>query len=174
MRTGFKLHSNCLTVSFRLCYVHGVPEMKTEAPLPVTVLLVDDNIHGLSARKVILQEQGYSVDIALSGEEAWDLYQKQTYDVVVTDFRMTGMDGVELIRLIRSASPLARTILLSGFVGCLGMTEQSTGADEVICKSNREMQDLIRSIRRLHSRPARLGPTSQKPKTQTATRSKAV
>lgn len=136
--------------------------MRKDPQPPVSVLLVDDNVHGLTARKVILQEQGYSVETALCGEDAWDLFQKKTFDIVVTDYRMTGMDGLELIRLIGDSGHPSRTILLSGFVSCLGMTEKSTGADEVICKSNREVQDLLRSVRRLSMAPPRKQPASQK------------
>lgn len=122
---------------------------------PVRVLLVDDNRHGLTARKVILEEQGYEVSTAQSGEEAWEIFQTKHFDVVVTDFRMGGMDGVQLISLIRSADTTARIVLLSGFAGCLGMTEVSTGADEVIEKSNKEVQELLRAIKRLTARPPR-------------------
>lgn len=59
------------------------------------------------------------------------------------------MDGSELIRAIRKAEPATHIILLSGFVDCLGLTEQSTGADVVIAKSAGEIRHLIRSVDRL-------------------------
>src|SRR4051812_49248149 len=95
--------------------------MKTDPVSPVSILLVDDNKHGLVARRMILQEQGHTVESAESGEEGWELFQKGHFDVVVTDYRMGEMDGLELIRLIRGSESPARIILLSGFVGCLGM-----------------------------------------------------
>ena len=67
---------------------------------------------------------------------------------------MSGIDGVELIRRIRATDSPARIILLSGFIGCLGMTEQSTGADELISKSNKEVPELLRAIRKLASEAA--------------------
>lgn len=144
-----------------------------KSPLPsISTLLADDNIHGITARKVILQEQGCVVETALSGEEAWEIYQKKHFDIVITDYRMTGMDGLELIALIAASDTPARTILISGFVGPLGMTEQSTGADEVICKSDREVPELLRAVKRLATKPARRGPASQKAKA--TSRAKAV
>src|SRR2546430_15994049 len=116
--------------------------MKNDYTPATRVLLVDDNVHGLTARKMILADQGYGVETALSGEEAWEIFQKDHCDVVVTDFRMGGMDGVELIRRIRASDAPARTVLLSGFINCLGMTEQSTGADELVCKTNKEVPEL--------------------------------
>src|SRR3954451_12587743 len=137
--------------------------MKTDPLSPARILLVDDNHLGLSARKAILREQGYLVDTALSGEEAWEIFQKIQFDVVVTDFRMGMMDGLELIRLIRASESPARIVLLSGFVECLGMTEESTGADEVLSKSNKEVQDLLRVVKKLALNIARKGAASARP-----------
>jgi CheY-like chemotaxis protein len=135
--------------------------MKKDDLPAARILLVDDNSHGLTARKMILVDHGYGVETALSGEEAWDIFQRHHFDIVVTDLRMSGIDGVELIRRIRAADAPARTILLSGFIGCLGLTEQSTGADELICKSNKEVPELLRAIRKLATRPLRKKPGSQ-------------
>ena len=132
---------------------------KPDAPA-ARILLVDDNARGLAARKLILADHGYGVDTALSGEEAWELFQKHRFDVVVTDLKMGGIDGVELIGRIRNADASTGLILLSGFIDCLGLSAKTTGADELINKSNKEIQDLLRAIRRLAVRPRRRKPPS--------------
>lgn len=134
--------------------------MKKDDVPAARILLVDDNSHGLTARKMILVDHGYGVETALSGEEAWEIFQKHHFDIVVTDLRMSGIDGVELIRRIRASDVPARTILLSGFIGCLGLTEQTTGADELISKSNKEVPELLRAIRKLAVQPRRRRATS--------------
>jgi CheY-like chemotaxis protein len=140
--------------------------MKTDAVPSVRILLVDDNELGLTARRMILEDAGYGVETAVSGEDAWELFQKTQFDpktqfdIVVTDFRMGGMDGAELIRLIRGSGSPARIILLSGFASCLGMTVESSGADEVLCKSNKEVPELLRALKRLAVQPARRGAAS--------------
>jgi CheY-like chemotaxis protein len=117
------------------------------------ILLVDDNRQGLIARKSLLQELGYNVSTATNGEEALELFSQQNFDVVVTDFKMPRMDGIELIKRIRGAQAGVRIILLSGFVEPLGLTEQSTGADVVIVKSAGEVGQLTRSVKRMLSQP---------------------
>ena len=117
------------------------------------ILLVDDNRQGLIARKSLLQELGYNISTATSGDEALELFSKQNFDVVVTDFKMPRMDGIELIKRIRSGHAGTRIILLSGFVEPLGLTEESTGADVVIVKSAGEVGQLTRSVKRLLSQP---------------------
>jgi len=134
--------------------------MKTAAAPFVQILLVDDNQLGLMARKMILEAAGYGVETAESGEAAWEIFQKIPFDVVVTDFRMGGMDGVQLIRKIRDTGSPARVVLLSGFAACLGMTEETSGADEVLCKSNKEVPELLRAVKRLASLPPRRSPSS--------------
>ena len=129
--------------------------MKTDPVVHSSILLVDDNTHGLIARGMILKEQGHTVVTALSGEEAWELFQKTSFDLVVTDYRMGKMDGLELIRLIRSTESPTRIVQLSGFVGCLGVTDAETGADEVIAKSNKEVPELLRAVRNLSHQPPR-------------------
>jgi CheY-like chemotaxis protein len=133
------------------------------SPLPARILLVDDNRDGLLIRRSLLEEQGYYVEVAPGGEEGLELYQASGFDVLVTDYRMPRMNGVDLIRRIREIAADARIVLLSGFVEPLGLTEANTGADAVIAKSASETTHLLRAIKRLlsPSRVKRKPPASQ-------------
>ena len=134
--------------------------MKSDSGSPVAILLVDDNPNGLTARRMILEEQGFSVTTSDNAEDAWALFQQCRFDVVVTDYRLRGMNGGDLIRLIRHADSPARVILLSGFIGVLGLNEENTGADELILKSNKEVPELLRAVRKLaHQTPRRRPPS---------------
>ncbi|HXJ42114.1 MAG TPA: response regulator [Bryobacteraceae bacterium] len=134
--------------------------MKNPSVTPIRILLADDNLHGLQARKMLLQEQGIEVETAPSGEQAWELFQQSHFDIVVTDYRMKQLDGLAFIQLIRASGSSARIIMLSGFVTAIGMTEASTGADEVIAKSNKEIPELLRAVKKLAQMPAKRGPAS--------------
>src|SRR5438105_4350263 len=136
--------------------------MKSAPPSIPNILLVDDNCDGLLVRRSLLEEAGCTVELARSGEEGLRLFHATKFDVIVTDFRMPGMDGVEVIRNIRATAPNARVILLSGFVEPLGLTEANTGADVVIAKSSQEPTHLVRAVKRLLNRTWRKPPASQK------------
>ena len=113
-------------------------------------------------RRLLLEEEGYGVHVAANGEEGMKAFAACAYDVVVTDYRMPRMDGVEMIAEIRKISPQARVILLSGFMEPLGLTTENTGADVVLAKNSTEPANLKRAIKRLVSRPpARKPPASQ-------------
>jgi CheY-like chemotaxis protein len=132
------------------------------------ILLVDDNPHGTVARKQLLEEQGYQVVTAENGESALKVFSQEPCDLVVTDYRLPSIDGVELIRRIRSVQPKVRTILLSGYADLLGLNEENTCADEVIAKSATEAPHLVRSVRRLLNVPAsKKPPASQMKKSWT-------
>ena len=127
------------------------------------VLLVDDNRDGLLARKALLNEQGLIITTATNGEDAFEAFTKGNFDLLVTDFKMPKMNGIELIRRVRPLQPGIGIILLSGFVDTLGLDEKSTGADVVINKGAHEIPHLLRAAARLLSRqPAKKPPVSQK------------
>jgi CheY-like chemotaxis protein len=113
------------------------------------ILLVDDNKGGMAARKAILEELGHRITTASGGEDALEQFSKMKFDLVITDYRMGKMNGVELIRKLRGLEPAISIIMLSGFVEALGLTESTTGADLVVAKSAHEVTHLIRAVSRL-------------------------
>jgi CheY-like chemotaxis protein len=113
------------------------------------ILLVDDNSLGMAARRVVLEELGHWVLTSATAAEALELCGKHAFDVVVTDYKMPKMNGIELIGRIRKLHPAMAVILISGFADTLGLDETSTGADIVLQKSNHEVPQLIRAVSRL-------------------------
>lgn len=114
-----------------------------------SILLVDDNKLGLSARKSVLEELGHHIATASNGADALDQFTDQEFDLVVTDYKMPRMDGLELIVRLRKIVPGLPVILISGFVDALGLSEANTGADVVIQKSANEVSHMVRSVARL-------------------------
>ena len=144
--------------------------MKNLSSMAPRILLVDDSKDGLLVRRTLLEEVGYTVHSAVNGEEGLKLFEAETFDVVVTDYHMPRMDGLELIVRIRELKPGMGVILVSGFVEPLGLNEANTGADAVIAKSASEPANLLRAVKRLLNRVTRKPPGSQKaaPKTLAA------
>lgn len=129
-------------------------------PPPAHILLVDDNKLGLSARKVVLEELGYAVTTAGSGHEALSRFAEIGFELVITDYKMPRMNGVELIEELRKLSPAIPVILLSGFADTLGLDERNTGANTVIQKSANEVVLMVRAVRRLLREKLRKKPPS--------------
>lgn len=112
------------------------------------VLVVDDEGANRYSVSKTLQRVGYIVSEAASGEEALDFVSGQEYDVVLTDIRMQGIDGVELLRRIKEESPDAIVILMTGFAS-LGTAVEALrlGAHDYLIKPS-SSQDIRQSVLR--------------------------
>jgi CheY-like chemotaxis protein len=128
---------------------------------PAHILLVDDNRLGLVARKSVLEELGYRITTAPEGQSALELYGAGTFDLVITDYKMPKMNGLELIQRIREIAADAPIIMISGYADALGMNEENTGADAVIPKSANEVAQLVRCVNRLLRRGASKKPPAR-------------
>lgn len=80
-----------------------------------TILLVEDDVSVRTTMEAILELEGYAVTAAPEGGVALGLLREQTYDVVVTDLRMEGVDGIAVLAEARRTAPDTSTILLTGY-----------------------------------------------------------
>ncbi len=78
------------------------------------VLAVDDEQRGVELVARTLRRIAI-VDVATCGEEAWDLFKQTDYDIVISDQRMPGISGVELLAKVWEAKPLTGRVLLTGY-----------------------------------------------------------
>lgn len=88
-----------------------------------TLLLVDDEPNILSSLKRLLRRENYQILSAGSGEEALLLLAQHQVGVIVTDQRMPGMSGTELLAKVRTMHPKAVRVILSGYTGLDSLTE---------------------------------------------------
>ncbi len=147
--------------------MRSVPSYR--AQVSAIILLVDDNRDGMMARRCVLEELGYTVVAAASGAEALHILEQQSFDLVVTDYKMSPMNGLELIRQLRDRNFVNPIILLTGFADNLGLRAENTGADIVIQKSANEVSALVRHAKRLLTPKKPAGSqTSNKPRSRNA------
>src|SRR5688572_4884643 len=117
-----------------------------------SILVVDDEGPNRYSVKKTLEKVGYSVMAAASGEEALDMIKNEEFDVILTDIRMQGIDGVELLRRIKEQAPDAIVILMTGYAS-LGTAVEALrlGAHDYLIKpgsSNDIRQSVSRGIER--------------------------
>lgn len=78
------------------------------------ILVVDDEPSVRESIQIMLDGQGHQVDFVTSGAEALDRRPTENYDVTVTDYRMTGMTGLDLAKELKRRRPGHSVILMSG------------------------------------------------------------
>jgi len=79
------------------------------------ILVVDDSEDSCAVVAEALRLEGYVVDTAPDGASALRYLGKRSADLVLTDYRMPDMDGVELTRKIHASQPGQRVVLMTGF-----------------------------------------------------------
>jgi DNA-binding NtrC family response regulator len=79
------------------------------------ILVVDDEKHVRTLFERVLVKEGYQVECAASGSEAIDKLATNTFDLVVTDLKMDGIDGLDLIKKGKKAKQDLPFVLISGY-----------------------------------------------------------
>ena len=78
------------------------------------VLLVDDEKEYIETLAMRLETRGLRVDVAESGETALEKFREKSFDAVVLDLAMPGMDGIETLKRLRELNPDSQVLLLTG------------------------------------------------------------
>ncbi|MEI6899237.1 MAG: response regulator [Bacteroidota bacterium] len=117
------------------------------------ILLIDDEKDFRDGMKVLLEIYGYEVRIAENGSAGYCLRAETNFDLIITDILMPEMDGLELILKVRSVSPNAKIIAISGGGKGLNATDYlklsvSLGADRALRKPF-QMLELLDTIKEL-------------------------
>jgi DNA-binding NtrC family response regulator len=79
------------------------------------ILVVDDEVNARTALTELLRDEGYDVEMAADAFKALGKYETFAPHIVVTDLKMPGMDGIDLVKKIRSADEPAAVIVMTAF-----------------------------------------------------------
>jgi len=78
------------------------------------LLIVDDEKNTRDGLKWALEAKALDIHLAADGKEAWERLQKDDYDIVISDIKMPGLDGMELLRRVKERSPQTDVVMLTG------------------------------------------------------------
>jgi DNA-binding NtrC family response regulator len=79
------------------------------------ILVVDDELVVCESCQRILEEEGYEVEIALSGQEAFVKMRESPFEIVITDLKMPAIDGMDVLKHVRKEYPDTIVIMITGF-----------------------------------------------------------
>jgi signal transduction histidine kinase/DNA-binding response OmpR family regulator/putative methionine-R-sulfoxide reductase with GAF domain len=99
------------------------------------ILVVDDEERMCRSLDSLLTKEGYKVDTAADGNAAMEIYRRKPHDLVITDIKMPGMDGIRLLRELRHDDPDAMVILMTAYASLdTAVAAINTGAYDYILK----------------------------------------
>jgi CheY-like chemotaxis protein len=118
--------------------------------LPAAILCIDDEEPALLVRRRLLEKAGYRVFIALTGKEGIELFRFQPIDVVILDYWMADMNGLEVATQLKKLSPKTPIIVLSGYTSIL---DEGLGrVDLWLRKGEGDPEQLLLAVGQLLSR----------------------
>ena len=136
------------------------------------ILVIEDDTRSAQSLERLLKSQGYAVTLCHRGDEGFERASKENFDLIITDFRLPGVDGLELIRQLHAEKPRLPMVLMTAF----GTTETAIeatkhGAFEYVLKpfDVAEMLEVVKravASARLMSGHVELGADADQPATQ--------
>lgn len=88
---------------------------RTAQPYRPHVLLVEDEISVARGLKMVMDGEGYDVDVADSGRVALNKFRTKKFDLMVTDLRLPDIDGMEVIEQVRESRPDTKVVIITGY-----------------------------------------------------------
>ncbi len=79
------------------------------------IMVIDDEKIVGDMAKLSLEQEGYVVETFLNAEPALKRLQEEKFDVVVTDYKMKGIDGMEVLRNVKELYPATQVIMITAF-----------------------------------------------------------
>ncbi len=82
---------------------------------PKRILIVDDDSTVSETLSLLLEQEGYAVDVAANGKEAVDKSNKNFYNLAIVDWRLPDVKGTQLLGMLKETTPKIVKIMLTGF-----------------------------------------------------------
>lgn len=112
------------------------------------IMVIDDEKIVGDMAKMSLEQEGYVVETFLNAEPALARLKEQKFDVVVTDYKMKGIDGMEVLRTVKGLYPETKVIMITAFANLDTAIEALRGDVHDFFPKPVKIKELKASIRR--------------------------
>ena len=99
--------------------------------MPKRILLVDDDPGISNSLAILLRGEGYDVDVTTDSGEGAVLIKENRYDLGIFDYKMKGLNGVDLLKMIKIKNPKCAVFIISGMLNIDELTNKKKNADLV-------------------------------------------
>ncbi|MDA8099296.1 MAG: response regulator [Nitrospiraceae bacterium] len=112
------------------------------------IMVIDDEKIVGDMAKMSLEQEGYDVETFLNAEPALARLKERAFDVVVTDYKMKGIDGMEVLRMVKKEYPATTVIMITAFANLDAAIEALRGDVHDFFPKPVKIKELKASIRR--------------------------
>jgi DNA-binding response OmpR family regulator len=113
------------------------------------ILLIDDDKNIRQTLAIVLQEEGYFVDTAETGQEAVDKSFANFYNLAIVDWRLPDVDGTKLITQLKETTPKMAKIMLTGYPSMNNAIEAVNQHADAFLLKPVDIDELLKKIREL-------------------------
>jgi DNA-binding NtrC family response regulator len=105
------------------------------------ILIMEDDLNVAKGLKMILNEQGYIVDLEATGHGAMDAMGRYDYDLLMADLRLPDIDGMQVVKQVKETKSKTEVIVMTGYAtSSLAVNAMKLGAHDFIAKPFTEEQ----------------------------------
>ncbi len=99
------------------------------------ILIIDDEEITANHLAYSLQKEGFDTITTYNGNDGWDIINKQLFDIIVSDIRLPGMDGITLLQKVKDKYPFLNVIMITGYASVESVVlAMKNGAEDYITK----------------------------------------
>lgn len=96
--------------------MNGLQQVNFSQPqVPPHILLMEDEPSMAKGLKLVLTDEGYDVDWAMTGQSALDKFRRIPFDVLIADLRLPDMDGMTVIKEVKNRRPETEAVIITGY-----------------------------------------------------------
>jgi len=93
----------------------GISSGQAHQMPPPHILIMEDEPSVANGVKMVLTEEGYAVDLAMTGQSALDSFFNNGFDLLVADLRLPDIDGFEVIKQVKAKRPETEVVVITGY-----------------------------------------------------------
>jgi DNA-binding response OmpR family regulator len=86
-----------------------------KTPVPPHILVTEDELSVAKGLQLVLDEEGYAVELAMTGQSALEKSKERNFDLLVADLRLPDIDGMEVIKQVKRQRPETEALIITGY-----------------------------------------------------------
>lgn len=97
--------------------------IRDSTQIPPNILVMEDELNVAKGLEMVLSEEGYAVNLAMTGRDALESFDQRSFDLLVADLRLPDINGMEVIREVKAKWPDTSVVVITGYASTSSAVE---------------------------------------------------